>query len=193
MLVPVPLGIGRDVGQPEIGGQIDDLQMPGKTGDDLLGRAVRQAAEHDLEPRPVDLEIVTRSGRSSPARCGNTAPIGLPAWRSAVNATISACRMIARAGAAARPRYSRWRRVFRSEPCPVCHTHRHSNRPRYGRHARLARAYIAAPPAFVRPADGRVEPGDDELGRLLIGSSSARRIMVDFARRPLWHRRLAFP
>ncbi len=55
VLVAIPFGVGRGVGKAEIGRQIDDLQMIGQPGDDLLRGAVRQPAEHQVEIAPVDL------------------------------------------------------------------------------------------------------------------------------------------
>ena len=54
----VPLRISILVAQPEIGGHVEDLD-PGvgfeNRRDDLLRGAVRQPAEHRVEPAPVDL------------------------------------------------------------------------------------------------------------------------------------------
>mmetsp|Transcript_22975 Transcript_22975/g.39438 ORF Transcript_22975/g.39438 Transcript_22975/m.39438 type:complete len:275 (+) Transcript_22975:897-1721(+) len=49
VLVAVPFGIGVDVLEPEIGGEVDNLDMRRQLGDDLLCRPVRQAAEHRVD------------------------------------------------------------------------------------------------------------------------------------------------
>ena len=55
VLMAEPLGIAGDVGQPEIVRQVNHLQFPGQLGDDLLGRAMGQRAEHHIDARPVRL------------------------------------------------------------------------------------------------------------------------------------------
>jgi hypothetical protein len=64
MLVSVPFGVGRNVGETEIGREIDDLQVLRKSGDDLLCRAVRQPAEDDIDTGPVDLADRDEAGQA---------------------------------------------------------------------------------------------------------------------------------
>jgi len=53
VLVAVPLRVGVEVAQPEIGRHVDHLHRLRQRGDDLLGRAVRQAAYDDVALVPV--------------------------------------------------------------------------------------------------------------------------------------------
>ena len=80
---PVRLAVGplveRGVAQAEIGREVDHLGAARQLADHVLGRAVRQAAEHDIErARIVVLDLGERR-QVAPARCGNTAAIGWPA------------------------------------------------------------------------------------------------------------------
>src|SRR3546814_9616326 len=52
---------GCDVGEAEIGGQVDHLQAPRQRGDDVLGSAVRQAAEHRVDAVPIGVVHLHRS------------------------------------------------------------------------------------------------------------------------------------
>jgi hypothetical protein len=53
VLLAEPLGVAGDVGQPEIVRQVDHLQIPRQLGDDLLGRAMGQRAEHHVDAGPI--------------------------------------------------------------------------------------------------------------------------------------------
>jgi hypothetical protein len=55
MGVAVPLGVAVEIGEAEVGRQVDDLEVLGQAGDHLLRRAVRQAAEHHVAVVPVGL------------------------------------------------------------------------------------------------------------------------------------------
>ena len=57
MRVAVPGRVGLNVGQAEIGREVDDLEMPRQLGDHFLRQAVRQAAEHrsDVEETSTSL------------------------------------------------------------------------------------------------------------------------------------------
>ena len=51
VLLAVPLGVEGGVGQPEVGGQVDDVaDPPAELGHDGLAGAVGQAAEGQVEP-----------------------------------------------------------------------------------------------------------------------------------------------
>ena len=51
----VPLRIGLDIGQPEVRGEVHDLQMLRQGRHRLLRRTVRQAAEHDVMGAEIDI------------------------------------------------------------------------------------------------------------------------------------------
>jgi hypothetical protein len=63
MLSAIPARIGCRVGEAEIGGEIDDLdlrRLPENVLDDLLGRRMGQRAEHEIEAEPAPVEPVER-------------------------------------------------------------------------------------------------------------------------------------
>ena len=72
VFVTVPLGVGPGVGQAEVGGKVDDLQMAGQARDHLLGSAVGQAAEGDVDPRPVDLVIALQDRQGTSGEVGES-------------------------------------------------------------------------------------------------------------------------
>ncbi len=53
VLVAVPFGVGVHVAQPEVGRHVDHLEPLGQRRDDLLGGAVRQAADDHVAVVPV--------------------------------------------------------------------------------------------------------------------------------------------
>ena len=55
MIVAIPCLVGVRVAQPEIGGQVHDLQIPRQGRDDLLRGLVRQGAEAQVDLREIDL------------------------------------------------------------------------------------------------------------------------------------------
>jgi len=55
MRMAVPGRVGLDIGEPEIGRQVDYLQMAGQRRHHFLGGAVRQAAKHRVEAGPVEV------------------------------------------------------------------------------------------------------------------------------------------
>ena len=66
MLVAVPARIGRGIGEPEIGRQVDDLGLRRARHqilDDLLRRAVRQRAEDEIEPERLPIGVLDRGQR----------------------------------------------------------------------------------------------------------------------------------
>ena len=52
--VAVPVLVDRRVAQPEVGGEIDDLQVARQPGDHLLAGGVRQGAERQLDPGEIE-------------------------------------------------------------------------------------------------------------------------------------------
>ena len=55
MRVAVPFRIDLGIGEPEIGREIEHAQMRRQRRDHLLRRAVRQAAEDEIELAPIDI------------------------------------------------------------------------------------------------------------------------------------------
>jgi hypothetical protein len=53
----VPLLVFRKIAQPEVGREIDDLQVARQRLDDLLARRVRERAEDEVDARKVDVLI----------------------------------------------------------------------------------------------------------------------------------------
>ena len=70
MGMAIPGRVALEIGEAEIGGQIDDLQRAGQARDHLLGRAMGQAAEDEIDLRPVGLLDLDEAGQIEPAQMG---------------------------------------------------------------------------------------------------------------------------
>ena len=70
MGMAIPGRVALEVGEAEIGGEIDDLQRAGQARDHLLGRAMGQAAEDEIDLRPVGLLDLDEARQIEPAQMG---------------------------------------------------------------------------------------------------------------------------
>ena len=70
MGMAIPGRVALEIGEAEIGGQVDDLQRAGQARDHLLGRAMGQAAEDEIDLRPVGLLDLDEAGQIEPAQMG---------------------------------------------------------------------------------------------------------------------------
>ena len=151
----VPVLVDRRVAQPEVGREVDDLEVARQLRHHLLGRRVRQGAEGEVDPRPVHrLDGGRAAAGRGGAGAGRPRPCGSPpcgrrssrrcaapdAWRSAAPAR----RRCSRSRPGSRRRGSRSWRPLGTDP----------GRPVYGKGARRSMR-----PAFtVGPRKGREWP-----------------------------------
>ena len=70
MGMAIPGRIAVEIGEAEIGGKIDDLQRAGQARDHLLGRPMRQAAEDEIDLRPIGLLDLDEARQIEPAEMG---------------------------------------------------------------------------------------------------------------------------
>ena len=114
MRVAVPFGIDRRIGEAEIGREIENAQMLRQAGDHLLRGAVRQAAEDEIDLAPIDFadlhelrQVADQQMRKHRADVFAGLTVRRQRHDLGVRDDAPAC-------AAARRRYSRWRRGSRS-------------------------------------------------------------------------------
>ena len=113
VLVGVPLGIEFRIAQAEIGRHVDDLDALRELGDLGVRRAVRQAAEDDVDLVPVDLVGGDERRRIEAGEMREDLRQGLPGMALGDQRGDLDARDAARRAGSCRRRYSRRRRARR--------------------------------------------------------------------------------
>jgi hypothetical protein len=78
MRLAVPAGVDLRVADPEVRGEIDDLEVAGQGGDDRLGGRVRERAENEIDRIEVDLGDARQDGQREVPQVGKHVGHALP-------------------------------------------------------------------------------------------------------------------